>query len=200
MARKSKIDIRKPEILEHFYQVMAEEGFEGASIAKIAEHMGVHPSLLIHYFKTKDEMVVELVEFIIDKYENTFLPSITLIEDPERRFDVFLSTIFGLEWERLVDYRVYLGCLYLSMNNERIKERFRKMYERFRVLLIEEITFYRDKGIITVEEPGKMAEIIISLVEGVNFYGIIRGDFEYYEKLGAYLKNIALSLLKGKTG
>jgi len=53
MPRKNKANIRKREILEHFYEVLSNEGLEGASIAKIAKHMGVHPSLLMHYFKTK---------------------------------------------------------------------------------------------------------------------------------------------------
>ena len=62
MGRKSKADVRKKEILEHFYIVLKQEGFENASIAKIANLMDVNPSLLIHYFKTKEEMVFAFVE------------------------------------------------------------------------------------------------------------------------------------------
>ena len=73
MARKKdKAEIRKKEILEHFQQVLSEEGIEGASIGKIANKMGIHPSLIIHYFKTKEEMTVALAEFILEKYETTF--------------------------------------------------------------------------------------------------------------------------------
>ncbi|MEZ4851774.1 MAG: TetR/AcrR family transcriptional regulator [Bacteroidia bacterium] len=53
MGRKSKAKIRRQEILSHFYEVIIEEGFEGASIGKIAKRMEVNPSLLIHYFSTK---------------------------------------------------------------------------------------------------------------------------------------------------
>jgi len=198
MARKNKIDIRKPEILEHFYQVITEEGFEGASIAKIAAHMGVHPSLLIHYFKTKEEMIVELVDFILQKYEDTFLPMVQTVQDPRERLDLFLDTVFGLEWHRVVNDRVYLACFYLSAGNNRIKERFRQMYDRFREVLTEEIILYREHGIIEVTDPGKMAEVIISLVEGVGSYVMIRGDIQYRKELGTYLKDIALMSLRIK--
>ena len=53
MRKNLKAEIRKPEILENYYQVLIEEGFEGVSIAKIAKRMNIHPSLIIHYFKTK---------------------------------------------------------------------------------------------------------------------------------------------------
>ena len=68
MGRKSKAEERKKEILIHFYEVVKEDGFENASIAKIADRMDVNPSLLIHYFKTKEEMIVDLVDFLLNRY------------------------------------------------------------------------------------------------------------------------------------
>ena len=64
-----KADIRKPEILENFYHVLIEEGFEGASINKIARRMNIHPSLIIHYFKTKENLTIALADYLIEKYE-----------------------------------------------------------------------------------------------------------------------------------
>jgi AcrR family transcriptional regulator len=195
MARKSKIDVRKPEILEHFYQVVIEEGFEGASIAKIAAHMGVHPSLLIHYFKTKEEMLVELVDFILNRYEETFLPPIRSTDDPRERLDRLLDAVFSLRWHRTVDQRVYLACFYLSAGNDRIRKRLVAMYDRFREVIIEEIAFYQDRGIVEVDDPQKAADIMLSLVEGIGSYIMIMGDARYREELAAYLKGIALSVL-----
>ena len=56
MGHYQKAEIRKPEILENYYQVLLEEGFEGTSIGKIARRMDIHPSLIIHYFKNKENM------------------------------------------------------------------------------------------------------------------------------------------------
>jgi len=61
MARtKDKTETRKKEIIESFQQVISEEGIEGASIGKIAANTGIHPSLIIHYFKNK---VIGIREF-----------------------------------------------------------------------------------------------------------------------------------------
>ena len=56
MRKNQNATLRKPEILESYYQILIQEGLEGASISKIAKHMDIHPSLIIHYFKNKEEL------------------------------------------------------------------------------------------------------------------------------------------------
>jgi AcrR family transcriptional regulator len=200
MARKSISDIRKPEILEHFYQVMTKKGFEGASIAKIAKSMGVHPSLIIHYFNTKEELVMEMVDFITTKFEDNFLSILHAVDDPRERFDVLFNTILGFEWGSLINYRVYLGCLYLSTSNERIRERFQKMFERFREVLVEEFILYQKHGIIDVAQPEKMAGLIIALVDGFDHISELNKDPIYHEGMGIYIKNIVFSVIGERRG
>ena len=43
MRKNQKAEIRKLEILENYYQILIDEGFEGASIGKIAKRMHIHP-------------------------------------------------------------------------------------------------------------------------------------------------------------
>jgi AcrR family transcriptional regulator len=50
MTERKNAGLRKPEILKCFYETILAEGIEGASIGKIAKRMGIHPSLIMHYF------------------------------------------------------------------------------------------------------------------------------------------------------
>ncbi len=59
--------------MEHFYAVVSEEGFDGASTAKVANRISVNPSLLRHYFGAGDRMVMEFVDFIISRYERVYI-------------------------------------------------------------------------------------------------------------------------------
>ena len=68
MGRKSIDNIRKPQILEHFRQVINKEGIHKASVVKIAKNMGVSPNLVLHYFESKEAMVIELFDVIMDQY------------------------------------------------------------------------------------------------------------------------------------
>ena len=196
MARtKDKAPLRKREILEHFQQVLVEEGLEGASIGRIARRMGINPSLIIHYFSTKEDMIVELVDFILEKYESTFLKRLEVIDDPEERLKTGLGTIFSVDWISLVDTRAFNSCYYLSLRNPKVKVRFQKMYQHFRDYLVQEITLYMDKGIIPATDPAKDADLIIAIVEGLSFYRNISGGRKKYGELGAYLKQRILTIL-----
>jgi AcrR family transcriptional regulator len=196
MARtKDKAPLRKKEILEHFQQVLVEEGFEGASIGKIARRMGINPSLIIHYFSTKEDMIVELVDFILEKYESTFLKRLEVIDDPEERLKAGLDTVFSVDWISLVDTRAFNACYYLSLRNPKVKVRLQKMYQHFRDYLVQEITLYMNRGIIPATDPSKDADLIIAIVEGLSFYRNISGGKKKYGELGTYLKQRILMIL-----
>ncbi len=54
--------------MRHFYKTILAEGFEGASIAKVAKRMDIHPSLILHYFGNKENLTLALVDYVIDEY------------------------------------------------------------------------------------------------------------------------------------
>jgi len=54
MGRKSLKETRQQEIIKVFYKVAKKEGYENTSIAKIAKVMDINPSLIMHYFETKE--------------------------------------------------------------------------------------------------------------------------------------------------
>jgi AcrR family transcriptional regulator len=198
MKPKKISDIRKQEILESFYQVMIKEGFKGSSIAKIAKHMGVHPSLITHYFKKKDDLILEFVDNLINKYEEMYAVKFGDVTDPEERFHLLLDLIFGTDWANLVDNRVFFECYSLSLRDERLKKRLNEMYLRFKNQLIVEINSYIEHGVIREIDPNKAANFIISLVEGIDYYGNILDDQSkpQLEELGQYLKEIVINALK----
>lgn len=97
MRKRQTAAIRKPEILEHYYQTIIENGIEGASIGKVAQRMGIHPSLIIHYFKRKENMTLELLEMLIDKYEARDYLDLGHTQNIEDRFETLMNTMFSFE-------------------------------------------------------------------------------------------------------
>lgn len=201
MARKSdRAQVRKREILENFYQVLTIEGLEGASIAKIAARMDIHPSLIIHYFSTKEEMIGELVEHMLARYEETFLPRLMEIEDPRRRLEATIDAIFGVDWTRLVDMGAFYACYSLSYRNEKVRKSFQKMYSRLREILVAGITDLMQRDLIVKADPGKLADLVISLLEGYDFYRGLMDDVRDFDELAQFLKESALAILRVDRG
>jgi AcrR family transcriptional regulator len=195
MRKHLKAETRKPEILESYYQVLIREGFEGASIAKIAQRMRIHPSLIIHYFKTKENMTVELAQFLIEKYEAPEFLQFDLIQNAEQRFHALMDTIFSFEWSRTVDPGVHFGFYYLSFRNQKIRRQFEIMFKRFRDYLVRELEIYKKEGVISVEDVTKAADIIVTLMEGLEFHAHFLSEGQSFDDFAERAKRLALKAL-----
>lgn len=62
MARPSNTEERRQQIVEGLLRVMAERGYERASIAEIARAAGLSPGLVHYHFTEKQEILLTLVE------------------------------------------------------------------------------------------------------------------------------------------
>jgi AcrR family transcriptional regulator len=196
MRKNKKAEIRKPEILENYYQVLIEEGFEGASIGKIAKRMDIHPSLIIHYFKSKDNMTFELVELLIEKYLEPGFLKFNHITDLEQRFYTLIDTIFSIEWSRTINPGLHFGFYYLSFRNPAIHERYQAMIKQFRDYLIGELELFRENGILQIDDLKKAADIIVTLMEGLEFHSHFLSEEKPFEEFANYAKNLVLAMLK----
>ena len=131
MKKRKNAELRKAEILEHFYQVIIHQGIEGASIAKIADSMNIHPSLILHYFKTKESMTIELAEYLREKYDPPYLrEQFDSIKDPQHRFNFFLDVMFSEANNKTVNASVFYAFYYLSYRNPKIYSRFANMFQK----------------------------------------------------------------------
>jgi AcrR family transcriptional regulator len=193
---KDKSETRKKDILDNFYTVLAQEGLEGASIAKVAGRMDINPSLVIHYFSTKEEMVVALVDRVLEMYEETFLPQLSGIEDPAERMEAAADAFFGSDWAQLVDHGVFYACYSLSFRNRKVRKSLQRMYSRLRELLMAEMGHLMEKGAIARGDPGLLADMVISLLEGYDFYRWIIEEEKQREEFGRFLKERVLEMLR----
>lgn len=195
MGRKSKATVRKKEILEHFYIILKEEGFENASIAKVATIMDVNPSLLIHYFKTKEEMVVAFVEYLLGRYEETFKEQMISISDPKERFYSVLDIMFSEEWLNFTDQTVFYACYYLSSRHERIKENFKQMYNHFKEILIPQVKIWIDAKVIKPNDPENIADYLIIMNEGLTYFDKLMSEPEGFKRRAKFLKEAVIKTL-----
>jgi len=198
MGRKSKADERKSEILVHFYEVVKEEGFENASIAKIAKRMDVNPSLLIHYFKTKEEMVVDLVDFLLHRYNiDEQYAKLSQVTDARARFEYVIDILLGEQWMDMSDghHSVFYACYYLTTRHERILEHFQQMYQQFRDIIMKEAKGWYEAGVIVYDDPLQVAEYIITLNEGMTYYEGVLMDRTTFAKRSKRLREMAIKTL-----
>ncbi len=197
MGRKSIDNIRKPQILEYFRQVVNEEGIHKASVVKIAKKMGVSPNLVLHYFESKEAMVMELFDVIMDQYIEHLREVTSSIPKGPERFKTLIKTMFGLGKNRqLLSENSYYAFYYLSLVDDQMKLRFNQKYRQLTDMVITEIEssghFKGENRVNFIRQ----AELLLALFEGFTFKSNIRIKNDHFEEFGDYFFEKACELFK----
>ncbi len=196
-VRKNRnAELRKPEIIEGYYQVLLEEGLEGASISKIAKHLGIHPSLILHYFKNKETLRFALINLMITKYKSKHLIDFSHITDPAERFIALMNMIFSYEWSRTVDPGVHFGFYYQSFRDSKVASLFRDMFRWLRDYLYKEFIIFNQQGVIKVSDEMIAADYVVTLMEGMEFHAQFLGHDKPFDTFAESAKKSAIFSLQ----
>lgn len=116
---------REREVLEAALALIAEQGYAGASLRKLAERLGMRQPSLYHYFASKEELVEKVIEtFSADMLEATPLVLPTRLEDvPE----MIRAQVFAL-YERPTHPLFVRAMFAISRTNERYGRLLREIF------------------------------------------------------------------------
>jgi AcrR family transcriptional regulator len=170
VKKRQNAEIRKPDIVCNFYQVFMEEGLEGASIGKVAKRMNIHPSLIIHYFQNKENLILALVDYIIHEAGVIFNKLSMQSGDPGKRLKKLVEIFFSDEWYHMTDIGTDFAVLSLSRRNDQVDIKLRDMYQLLKKLIMNELRKVIDTGVMSARDPERAAEIIITMYEGYRHF------------------------------
>jgi len=195
VKREEWARIRRREMLAAYYQVLKDEGLQGASIAKIAKRIDAPPSLLIHYFGTKEQMTIELVDYLLDEYRQGYGDRLAAIADPLERLHAILTTFLDPVYHQLLDDSVFYACFYLSLRHPAVRRRFATLYEASLELVETTLEECMKSGALPQDDAHELAVAINALEQGYAF--LIGGGADEAAKaeIGGALRKRALRLL-----
>jgi len=196
MGRKSLKEARQQEIIIAFYKLAKKEGLENTSIAKIAKAMDVNPSLIIHYFQTKEELIYALIEFILDRYTPIFNVPNKAAKTSRIILLEVIDNLFSKKWNTLFDDGLFYSCYALCFRDGKIKTRYKSLLENLRSKLTDLIDDGNRDGSFNIEHPSECADLIFIILDGAYFYlSLIKDPVVTREKL-AFYKEKALKVLE----
>jgi AcrR family transcriptional regulator len=195
MRRDERARIRRREMLAAYYETLLDEGLQGASVAKIARRIDVPPSLLIHYFGTKEQMTIELVDYLLERFHDSFVVSLEGIDDSLERLRAVVDALFSVEYHQLLDDRAFYALFYLSLTHPTVRRAFARVYEESLALVEETLAECMDDGLIHEDDAHELAVTLKALEEGYAFLIGGGADEEAKGEIGSALRSRALQLL-----
>ena len=195
MGRKSLKPVRQKAIIKAFYKVARREGLENASIAKVASVLDVNPSLVIHYFKTKQDLIHGLIEYILERYRLIYNPENGTL-NPKERLEKVIRNLFSRKWDKLFDDGVFYSSFSLIFRDKTLKAHYKNLHDHLREMLTDTLKEAKDNDLVDVVDVEKTADIIFIFVEGAYYYlSMVSDKNEYERRIELYQKTV-LSMLK----
>ena len=91
MSRKSNTEQRRSEIVNALLAAIAEHGYEKATIHAIAEKAGLSPGLIHYHFKSKKEILIDLVKTLAAYSSNRYLQFAESAKTPEEKLHAYIK-------------------------------------------------------------------------------------------------------------
>ncbi|KYP16266.1 TetR family transcriptional regulator [Flavihumibacter sp. CACIAM 22H1] len=195
MGRKSLKESRQPEIIKAFYKLAKREGLENASIAKTAALININPSLIIHYFQTREQLVSALIEFILERYLQIFKTPTISEEDPKKRLLTVIDKLFSHKWNILFDDSVAYSCYSMVFRDKKVKAKFKVVLDQLRHNLEAMIKDANEAGEMNVADPARAADMVFVIVDGAYYYLSLESNKDEYRKKLEFYKQQAIQQL-----
>ncbi len=195
MGRKSLGAIRRLEIIKSFYEVARDIGLENASIAKVAEAMGISNGLVMHYFKTKEELLVGLNKYILKQHLNVLVEGNLKPLQTRQDLENLIQNLFSRKWNQYFDDGVFYSCYAMVYRNKAFNDSFKQYLLKLHDVLREELNQARTNGVIHNTNIDELTEIIFALIDGSYYYlGMFEQGKEAHQKQQEIYINHCLSL------
>ena len=194
MGRKSLKPIRQKAIIKAFYKVARKEGLENASIAKVASVLDVNPSLVIHYFKTKQDLIHGLIEYILERYRLIYNPE-NGTSNPKERLEKIIRNLFSRKWDKLFDDGVFYSSFSLIFRDKTLKIHYKNLHDNLREMLTDTLREAKDNRVIAIDDVEKAADLIFIFIEGAYYYlSMVSDKSEYQNRIEHYQKSVLAML------
>jgi TetR/AcrR family transcriptional repressor of bet genes len=91
VARPSNRQQRRQQIVDALLSVMAERGYDGASVQAIARRAKLAPGLVHYHFSSKQEILLEAIEQLTASFDQRFQALLRRAATPRERVRAFLD-------------------------------------------------------------------------------------------------------------
>ena len=186
-------DVRRREVAEAVWRVLAGTGFAGLSLRAVAREMGATTGLLTHYFRSKRELVQHALEVV---HERT-APRMQEAETPDRGvagLRVRLRAVLVDDAEAAVLSRVWVGFWDLALADAELGCAEAARYERWRDRLRPLVDEAVDAGEL-VGDRETVVDIVTAFTHGLVVQALFDPDRFPAERQYAVLDALLAALV-----
>ena len=173
MSTKERYEKRRLEVSEAAWQVIVEEGLDQASVRAVAQRLGCSTGVVMHYFRTMDELMLLALDRVVTKHVAQTRQAVEGYEGVERLVRL-LCTAMPTDAKAEIGWRIWLAFLGHAVGHPKLMTAHRRRYKGLRETLVGELKDLRARKLL---RPGLdlrfEANALLALVDGASIGRVI---------------------------
>jgi AcrR family transcriptional regulator len=188
-GQRAAVAVRHAQILRAAYFVASTRGVDGLRVRQVARRARVSPGLVLFHFKTRDHLIVALLDWLLETTTVLHVTSdIAAIPHPLDRFRALLRTEMHRLSREPRRIRLFFDFWSKGIRHPGIRRRMRRELERYREAfrpIAEEVLNSEPRRFARVSAEG-LAAVAVSFIKGCAVQSMIDADhFSFDEYLAA---------------
>lgn len=167
MGRPSNTKQRKQEIVAALLHVMANVGYEKASIQSIAKRAGLAPGLIHYHFKTKQDILIAAIQWIATSAEQRLQAMLNGAQDPWEKLKAFVNARLATgETQMPQVVAAWIVVASESIKHDEVRTIYQNLIKTQLDILSDLLVDVWTSKIEIDDEVTHLSAIIISAIEG----------------------------------
>jgi len=171
-------DNQREIIAKAAWRVIRNDGFENATVRKIAQEAGLAPSSLRYYFNNQEQLLQFALRMVIERVENRFLKMNLLVNNItlEEAKQILLQLI-PIDEEQKLEMEVWLSFSVKALRNPLLKGLNRDTYELMFQVVLKTLGYLNTAGLLKESLDLKFeAHRLHTLIDGLAVHRVISPD------------------------
>ncbi len=185
--RRLRQDAKKNGIITAAGRLAVEKGFDGFSLADVAQAAGISKGTLYYYYPTKSALIFDIAARHVDEITAFILE---LIEEggPDTDSAELLALFFRRHQANRTRMRLHLNLIHQAMKGDRaLKARYQAIYAHWR----QEARQALAKLLPDSPHRETLTSLIIATVDGINIQSMLEIDALSTDAIAGFLINAA---------
>jgi len=166
-------DVRRDEVVQATWRVIARDGLDRASMRAIAQELGSTTGVLTHYFRDKEALLDFVLASMADALDERWAPLLGATPSVERVIEHIAAVLPGNA--RLIDsWKVWLSFTVAAFARRRQSMDHTAFYASLRKRWANALRELQQHGEIRPDlDPEMEAELLLCLIDGLGVQGAI---------------------------
>jgi AcrR family transcriptional regulator len=201
MPRISVKEKRKLQILEALNDCLITTSFSETTIKDIAKKANVNHGVLHYYFNSKEDILLNYIDFIIERYLTIFIKWISAANKKYTSQKVFIEEALLFINKRVTLDKnisiIFIEIWEISLYNKKVRQKLKQMYQIWEQTVTDEFA-----KVIKDKKTAKQLSIaMIAFFEGISLLSIVfdNKEHEWKDILNNFNKLVLKTLFKQKS-